>query len=130
MYYSRYSVINVELPNRQFEAEGILELSRLPGQQGQPSLFSTRDERSSAIEIQVSHTISFVEALSAIILPVPYLDDPEIRNALKRWGGPPIIRTYTTLHNMSSDAWVGQIYRIVQEVYEELGYLKKRDAQI
>jgi hypothetical protein len=129
-YYAGHSHKNVELPNRQFEAEGILELSRLPGLQGQPSFSTARDERSSAVEIQVTSPISFADALTAIILPLPYLDDPEIRSALKRWGGPPIIRSYATLHNMSGEAWVGQIYQIVREIYEDLGYLKRHDAHL
>jgi hypothetical protein len=129
-YYAGYSHKNVELPNRQFEAEGVLELSRLPGVQGAQSFAATRDERSSAIEIQVNYPIRFLDALSAIVLPLPYLDDPDIKNSLARWGGPPIIRTYRTLHNMSGEAWVGQIYRIVQEIYEELGYLRKPDAAL
>jgi hypothetical protein len=124
-YYTGYSHKNVDLPNRQFEAEGVLELARLPGVQGNPSFAATRDERSSAIEVQVNHPIRFSEALSAIVLPRPYLDDPDIQDALRRWGDPPIVRTYPTLHNMGPEAWVGQIYHIVQEIYEDLGYLTK-----
>src|SRR6516165_6378384 len=42
-YYSGNSHKNVEIPNRQFEAEGVLELSRLPGVQGERSFAAPRD---------------------------------------------------------------------------------------
>jgi hypothetical protein len=114
---------NVPLGRRQFEAQGIYEMSRLPGVQGGRSTHGTRDERSSAIEVQVSEPINFVGSLLAVVLPEPYLDDPEIRDALARWHVT-AIETYSTLHNLSSDAWVGQIYHIVRKLYERLGYLK------
>jgi hypothetical protein len=129
-YYTGYSRKNVELPNRQFEAQGVHELSRLPGEQGRKSAFAERDERSSAIEFQISHPIDFRDALKALVLPEPYLDDPDIKNALRRWGAPQCLRAYSVLHNLGGEAWVGQIYRIVQEIYQELGYLAKRDAKI
>jgi hypothetical protein len=129
-YYSGNSHKNVDLPNRQFEAEGVLELSRLPGVQGERSFAASRDERSAAIEFQVNSPIPFADALSAIVLPTPYLDDPDVKSALKRWGGPRIVRTYATLHNMGGEAWVGQIYRIVQEIYEELGFLRRTDGHV
>jgi hypothetical protein len=122
-YYRGETRKNVDIPPRQFEAQGVHELARLPGVQGTQSRDRTRDERSSAIELQVSHAISFLDALIAVVLPAPYLGDKEIQDALQRWNVKEI-HTYTTLHNMSGEAWVGAIYAIVHRLYQRLGYLK------
>lgn len=121
-YYVGLSRKNVNLPNRQFEAQGLQELSRLPGTQTAAS-GDLRDERSSAIEIQTSQPIDFSDSLLAIILPEPYLDDEEIKSALERWNVGEI-ETYPTLHNASGEVWVGQIYQIVRSLYDRLGYFK------
>jgi hypothetical protein len=86
-YYLGETRRNVEMGNRQFEAQGLHELARLPGVQGTKLLPDrTRDERSSAIEVQVSKTISLKDALIAVVLPQPYLGDSEVTSALHRWG--------------------------------------------
>jgi hypothetical protein len=121
-YFSGFSRKNVQIGNRQFEAQGVFELCRLPGVQKRASGGRTRDERSSAIEIQVSETVSLAGSLLAVILPEPYLDDPEIKEALARWEVR-AIETYATLHNLSGEAWVGQIYEIARRLYERLGYI-------
>lgn len=120
-YYTGYSRKNVDIPLRQFEAQGIHELSRLPGVQGENS-GRRRDDRSSAIEFQVGASISFKTALLGLLLPEPYLDDAEIKRSLVRWGVQEIM-TYSTLHNHGSEAWVGQIYSLVKTLYEKLGIL-------
>lgn len=122
-YYRGETRKNVNIPLRQFEAQGIHELARLPGVQGARSNSRTRDERSSAIEIQVGVSISLKDALLAIVLPEPYLGDKEIQKALARWNVTEI-HTYPTLHNMGGEAWVGQIYALVQQLYKRLGFLK------
>jgi hypothetical protein len=119
-YYTGLTRKNVELPLRVFEASGLLELSRLPGVQASSS--NTRDERSSAIELQVETPISLTDVLLAVILPTPYMDDAEIVEALTRWNVKNI-RLYGTIHNTGGEAWVGQIYEIVRQLYRELGYL-------
>ena len=119
-YYSGLTRKNVELPIRQFEMQGVYELSRLPGvQDGGP----TRDERSSAIEIQVSKPISLKDALLAIVLPSPYMGDPDTQAALARWGVAEV-HDYPTLHNMGGEAWVGQVYEIVRQLTKRLGFPK------
>jgi hypothetical protein len=70
-YYSGFSRKNVDIPHREFEAQGVHELSRLPGVQGQQRKGEIRDERSAAIEIQVARPISFLDALLAVVLPQP-----------------------------------------------------------
>ena len=114
---------NIDLPIRQFEAQGLFELARLPGDQSQATKSGGRDERSSAIEIQVSEPIAFKDALLAIVLPEAYLDDAEVKAALSRWGVQ-IVETYPSLHNTSGDVWVGQVYNIVYGLYRKLGLLK------
>ena len=121
-YYSGESRRNVNIPQRQFEAQGIHELSRLPGVQGTQTRHRLRDERSSAIEIQVGRTVSLKDALLAIVLPEPYLGDAEIQQALSRWNVAEI-HTYATLHNLGGEAWVGQIYGLVRNIYKKLGFL-------
>lgn len=128
-YYHGYSRKNVELPSRQFEIQGLYELARLPGLQGDRSDHKTRDERSSAIEFQTPGPISFKEALIAIILPEPYLSDSEIVKALERWNVQSV-KSYPTLHNMTGEAWVGQIYQIVHALYKELGFLDSGKTSI
>jgi hypothetical protein len=122
-YYRGETRKNVDIPLRQFEAQGVHELARLPGVQGAITQYRTRDERSSAIEVQVSRTISLKHALIALVLPEPYLDDKEIQEALTRWNVNEV-HTYATLHNLSGEAWVGEIYAIIHRLYKRLGYLK------
>ena len=121
-YFTGLARKNVQIGIRQFEAQGILELSRLPGVQGGKSFAKPRDERSSAVEIQVSQPISFVGSLLGVILPAPYLDDIEVKAALDRWHVQ-AIETYSTLHNLSGDAWVGQIYEITHKLYKRMAYI-------
>jgi hypothetical protein len=123
-YYQGMSRKNVDIGQRQFEAQGVHELARLPGKQGNERSTGTRDERSSAFEIQVTKGINFEDALLAVVLPEPYLDDNDIAEGLKRWQVKEI-RSYQTLHNMSGEAWVGQIYKIVYDLYHDLGYLPR-----
>lgn len=122
-YYLGETRKNVDIPHRQFEAQGIHELARLPGVQGVKSNSRPRDERSSAIELQVGEAITLKDALLAVVLPEPYLGDKEIQNALSRWGVTEI-HSYQTLHNLGGEAWVGQIYALVHQLYRRLGFLK------
>ena len=119
-YYDGSSRKNVEIGTRQFEAQGIHELSRIPGTKEVQNV-RVRDERSSSIELQVSDPIDLSDNLLAIIIPEPYLDDDEVKNALARWQVKEI-ETYPTLHNASGDVWVGEIYIIVRKLYERLGF--------
>jgi hypothetical protein len=122
-YYCGYSRKNVEIPIRQFEVQGVAELSRLPGVQNGALGTLVRDERSSAIEIQTSKPISLKKALLAIVLPTPYMGDPLTQAALARWGVTEV-HDYPTLHNMSGEAWIGQVYQVVDQVFRRLGFLK------
>lgn len=125
-YYTGMSRKNVAVGLRQFEAQGILELSRLPGTQ---ILQGKRDERSSAIEVQIGEAVSFKDALLAVVLPEPYLDDAAVVSALARWEVSRI-ETYSPLQNTSGDVWVGQIYEITRRILEKLGYLDERRSTI
>jgi hypothetical protein len=98
-YYTGYSRKNVELPDFQFEAQGVQQLSQLPGVQDARSMHRIRDERSSAIEIQVNRPVRFTDALLAVVLPEPYLDNDEVKAALARWDVNEV-ETYPTLHNL------------------------------
>jgi hypothetical protein len=121
-YFSGSSRKNVELPNRQFEAQGVFEMARYPSVPDSSSDGTKRDERSSAIELQVDQELDLAKALIAIVLPSPYLDDDDIKDAVGRWN-PQRIESYQTLHNMSGEAWIGMIYQIVRSIYIDLGYL-------
>ncbi len=119
-YYDGRTRKNVEIPQRQFEFQGLHELARIPGSQ---SNGKKRDERSSAVEVQISESLSLKNSVLAIILPEPYLDDPDIISAVARWSVKEV-KTYPTIHNQGSEAWVGQIYMIVRELYTRLGFIK------
>jgi hypothetical protein len=120
-YFTGMTRKNVSLGTRQFEAQGIYELCRLPGEQRTKYPLGKRDERSSAIEIQISDPISLAGSVIAIIIPEPYLDDPNVKDALSRWDVK-AIEVYSTLHNLGGEAWVGQIYAIVRKLYDRLGF--------
>jgi hypothetical protein len=122
-YYLGGTRKNVDIPHRQFELQGLYELARLPGIQGASSMWQKRDERSSAIEIQFDQPLPLTDTLIAVILPKPYMDDSDIKDALQRWRVKEI-ETYGTIHNIGGEAWVGQIYAIVQRLYDRLGYFK------
>jgi hypothetical protein len=122
-YYDGASRKNVEIGIRQFEAQGIHELSRVPGTKEVGANAKVRDERSSSIEIQLSDPIDFTENLLAVVIPEPYLDDDEVKQALARWRVKEI-ETYPTLHNTSGEAWVGEIYMVIRRLYERLGFFK------
>ncbi|MET3910703.1 hypothetical protein ABID59_005062 [Bradyrhizobium sp. S3.3.6] len=122
-YYCGYSRKNIEIPIRQFEIQGVAELSRLPGVQNGALGTRVRDERSSAIEVQINKPISLKESLLAIVLPAPYMGDPLTQAALARWGVTEV-HDYSTLHNMGGEAWIGQVYQIVDQVLKRLGFLK------
>src|SRR5580692_6305822 len=122
-YYSGATRKNVEIPLRQFEVQGVFELCRLPGvQDGAPGSL-VRDERSSAVEIQLSNPISLKDSLIAVVLPEPYIGDATTQEAQARWNVTEI-HGYPTLHNMGGEAWVGQVYEIVRQVFKRLGYPK------
>jgi hypothetical protein len=122
-YYIGGTRKNVPIPHRQFELQGLYELARLPGVQDIKSMWQQRDERSSAIEIQLNEPLPLTDALIAVVLPKPYMEDTEIKDALQRWRVKEI-ETYGTIHNVGGEVWVGQIYAIVQRLYERLGYFK------
>jgi hypothetical protein len=121
-YYQGRTRKNVDIPLRQFEAEGVFELCKLPGVQGQKGE-RTRDERSSAIEIQLSQPITLKDSLIAIVLPEPYLADTLTQEAIARWNVTEV-HGYPTLHNMGGEAWVGQVYGIVYRIFQKLGFPK------
>jgi hypothetical protein len=58
----------------------------------------------------------------AVVLPQPYMGLADIQNRLTDWDVPEIL-TYDTLHNLSGDAWVGQIYKLVHDFYKKVGRL-------
>jgi hypothetical protein len=122
-YYLGRTRKNVELPDFEFEAHGIHELAQLPGAQGETSIHRPRDERSSAIEIQLGKALQFSDALLAVVLPLPYMSNKQVQEALTRWKVKEL-ETYLTLHNLGGEAWVGQIYTIVEKLYRRLGYPK------
>lgn len=121
-YLTGDSKKNVDIPRRHFEAQGIHELARQPGFASSTTGIR-RDERSSAIEIQISHELCLLDSLLGVIMPTPYMDDPDIRQALERWK-PRKLETYPTLHNQGSEAWAGQIYVLVERMLRDLSVMR------
>ncbi|MBX3520922.1 MAG: hypothetical protein KF835_13000 [Xanthobacteraceae bacterium] len=119
-YFFGGSRKNVEVPHRQYEVQGLHELSRNPAQKKDGS---AGDERSSTIEIQISDRFDLSDALLAIILPTAYLDDADIRDAITRWNVPTVLN-YDALNAMPGQTWSGQIYQIIIDFYRKQGFLR------
>ena len=100
----------------QFEAQGVQELSRLPGTQSttvaEGATSGPRPWRSAGV-------VRFKDALLAIVLPQQYLDEPFVVQALDRWEVKHQLY-YEVLHNQTTDAWVGLIYGIVRDFYRKI----------
>ncbi|MCA1288603.1 hypothetical protein [Salipiger bermudensis] len=122
-YFYGGSTKNLDIPNRQFEAQGIQEMSRMPalfdhelGERGK------RDERSTSVELHSDSKIDIRQSTIGIILPQPYMEDGEIRRALERWDIENIL-TYEVIRFHDQSAWAGQIYQRILDFYKKEGYL-------
>jgi hypothetical protein len=116
-YFSERSTKNVDIPSMEFEAQGVHALSRFP------PIGKGPDERSSSIEVQLSHSIEIAKSAVAIILPQEYLKLEPVVKALARWNIP-IVRFYEVFSFFDTEKRIGQLYPIVREIFSELGYLK------
>lgn len=119
---------NVEIGRRQFEVQGVYELMRLPGVMMLDGSNRVRDDRSTAIEIQVDQEIVFKDNLIAVIIPRTYLDDDEILKVLKEWNVEHI-KTYSTINNVPGETWVGQLYARTIDLYTELELLEQGQSK-
>jgi len=121
-YYFAQTKKNVEIPAQSFEAEGCHELARLPAIGADNDAL---DERSSTIEIQFENSIGLGDSLLAVIVPMAYMDDANIAEKIRDLNVKNI-KTYDTLHSYpgSRGVWITSIYKIVRELYLELGYLR------
>ncbi len=124
-YILSHSTKNVEIPPMNFEAQGVHKLTREPAYQSRISEDQvTRDERSSAIEVQTNQSIDIAAATLAIVVPSRYLRIPLVVEALERWGiSGDSIKYYETIGFHDNNSWLGQIYRQVADVYRAHGIL-------
>lgn len=124
-YLHGRSFKNLELPLDGFEAQGVAELAREPSFTHRESgNGKTRDERSSAIEVQLRQRIEIKNSAAGIILPADYLTIPTAVSASERRGFKEgTIHTYEVTGFHGPDSLVGKLYQIVEEVYNSLGYL-------
>lgn len=116
---------NIDISSFQFEAQGVQKLSQEPALSVRISDDSlTRDERSSAIEIQVNQAIDIKSSTLEIIMPQRYLELPEVVEALERWElAEENIHYYETMPFHEQAGWLPQIYKIVADVYEKRGFI-------
>lgn len=120
-YFRGDSRKSVEIPSRNFEAQGIHELARTPSSRISGVSSHIRDERSSTVELHSKNTVSLINTMIGIIIPEPYLNDKDVNDAIARWGVE-VTQTYDPLHNVGTEAWAGQIYSLTKRIYEECGF--------
>lgn len=113
---------NIEIASRDFEARGVHELARLPPYLSNEEEDVARDERSSSIEIQTNSPIDIKSAIFGIVVPSPFLNEPDVVEALDRWDVQ-MIRTYEVFEFHSPGTWIAQIYQEIRDAYVELGFL-------
>lgn len=103
-----------------FELQGLQELSRVPSHSVRDEI--RRDERSTSIEVQVGKSIKLKSSLHALILPQILMDNAEVVNAVERWK-PDNIKFYNPKIHLTTQETAGEIYRIVQDLFEEDGLI-------
>lgn len=122
-YYRGASEKACKVSDFDFELQGIAYLAKQPGQQ-LPNSNSTLDERASAIEIQVSGPVDISTHTLALVIPETLLTNAIFCKAVKNWGlKSDQIETYTGVIGPGSEAWVGQLYERVKDIYKSKGYL-------
>lgn len=116
---------NVNIPLDNFEAQGVSALAREPSHtQKELGDSNTRDERSSAIEVQIKQRIVLKRAATGIILPEDCLTLEPIVEALERWNfGDGAIHSYRVNGYHGADSLLGKLYAIVEGIYRERGYI-------
>lgn len=112
-YYTGRSIINLDIPLKEFEAQGLYDLAR---QSPDP----TRDDRSFTIEFQFDSDIPFKSACKAIVLPQLYASDSDIITTISRWEIENI-RFYDVINLQGFDSITGQVFSIVKSISSELG---------
>jgi hypothetical protein len=76
------------------------------------------DDRKSAIEVQVNHTISLAEQLLFVVLPREFLEESSIRNAIiNDWNCDPV--TYPTFKGSAPAEYYSVVRQKVTERFQE-----------
>ena len=76
------------------------------------------DDRKSAIEVQVDHSISLAEQLLYVVLPKEFLEEPAIQNAIINvWNCDPI--TYPTFNGDAPAVYYAVVRQKVAERFQE-----------
>lgn len=123
MYYAGESDKSLDLTDWDFELQGLDYLSKQPALQDPNSQLSI-DERSSAVEIQISDPIDIGRSTLALFVPETLLVDPYFQTAITRWRlQPDQIEAYAGVVGPRSEAWVGQLYEKVRQFYDSRGFL-------
>jgi hypothetical protein len=82
---------------------------------------NNRDERSSAVEIQVAHPVPLRGNLQAVVLPSRFAEDPDIKAKLLEWSIPPI--PYQLGERFKPGEYVGLITHLVRQFLSDAGLL-------
>lgn len=119
---------NIEVPLGNFEAQGVAELAREPSLilRENPEV-TTRDERSSSIEIQTQSRIEIKKSATGIILPADFLTLEDVISSLSNWDfQQDSIFTYEVNSYHGAESLLGKVYDIVQRVYDATGVFHER----
>lgn len=121
-YFRNYSTKNVDIDEFDFTTAGIQDIIRSQQVQAR-DVPSPRDERVTSIEIQSQVDIGLLDgSLLAVILPQTLAANSKVNKAISRWT--PQHRRYYETYNMHSyEAWHGQIYTLLREIYIKERYV-------
>ena len=108
-----------------FEAQGVAELAREPALVlRQDSSTTTRDERSSSIEIQTKSRIEIKRSATGLILPADYLTLDDVVDSIVKWDFmEDAVHTYEVNSYHSAESLLGKLYEIIENIYKETGVI-------
>ncbi|MBB4002367.1 hypothetical protein [Aurantimonas endophytica] len=119
-YFFGGSRKNVEVPNLNFEIEGVHELSRITANHNDGTF--NPDLRSSSIEFIFDREIDLTGCLLGIVVPQVCLDDIHITDAINVIN-PKHISTYSGIHNIGSASILGILFDKTYEIYRKEGII-------
>lgn len=122
-YFRGKTDVRNDFGNFEFELQGLQSLAMLPGIQT-PSAGPSPDERASAIEVISTESMTIGDNILGMIVPEHLLTDRIFLAATARWRlADNQIIPYVSVVGPGSEAWVGQFYQKVYELYQSNGYL-------
>ncbi|AUR01317.1 hypothetical protein [Phaeobacter inhibens] len=121
-YFNARSGICPNIGLTDFEAQGIHELSKLPPFASFGSNEIKRDERSTAIEIQIANSLDLRDVVVKILVPEPFITDEVFLSAVKKHDLQDRVGDFNIVGFHEGNSWIGQIYQATSDAFKELGY--------